>query len=441
MSMSISCTFPLALAPLISLAALTWPVGRAVAQPQPGDVFREYRYTSDTIIEADTTSTQDNPKFLKRKAISMRERSLDIWDLEDAVRAEVALELWGGHAGTSGHGVRVNGGAWLSVPQIKGTPTDPHCYQRLQMGSAIVPIPIAQLKQGRNVLQFRAGKQVCHDFNWGIYKIYAFTVRVYYGPGKPRPEGRVIGPADGSRIGDNPWLAAEVRGKEANLAKTEFTGASVVRVDYVGRYDDFNWEGDGVARQWHGILEQGEVKRHLGTATAAPWKAAWDTRWIPDQAQPIEIAARVTDAHGIVYLTPAVKVTLERKGRSVKLYPATDVPEKFGVRVGLRKACTIEVGDDPRKANAARLVLSTWAGEHADGIGLNDKKIVDRVGTADYYSFDAVDFDPRAVVKKGKNTFFIFSNTQQHHAEVHWPGPALLLEYGKPPPRPTLAAR
>jgi hypothetical protein len=403
----------------------------AQAQPKPGDVFREYRYVHDTIIEAAPSDKQKNPKFLKRRAISGRERSMDMWDLEDAIRAEIALELWGGHAGTSGHSVRVNGGPWLEVPQIKGTPTEPACYQRMQMGSAIVPVPISALKLGRNVFQFRAGKQVCHDFDWAIYKVYAFTVRVYYGSSKPRPEGRILSPSEGGRIGDHPVLTAEAHGAEGNPDKIEFTKSSPLRVDFVGLYEDFNWQGDGIFRQWQYQLEQGELKRHIGTAMAPPWRVVWDTRWVPDQSEPIQIAARITNTHGVIYMTPAVSVTLLRKGRSVKMYTASEVPEKFGVRVGDKKTCKIEVADDPRKARAARIVLSTWAGMHADAIGLNEQKIIDRIGTTDYYSFDAFDFAPK-LVRKGTNAFYIFSNTKEHHAEVHWPGPVLLLEFGRP---------
>src|SRR5262245_25676174 len=61
------------------------------AQPKPGDIFREYHYTSDMIVEFDPASKQTNPKALLRRSISGRERGLDLWDLEDAVRAEISM--------------------------------------------------------------------------------------------------------------------------------------------------------------------------------------------------------------------------------------------------------------------------------------------------------------------------------------------------------------
>ena len=30
-------------------------------------------------------------------------------------------------------------------------------------------------------------------------------------------------------------------------------------MDFVGEYEDFNWEGDGVYRQWHYITERGKI--------------------------------------------------------------------------------------------------------------------------------------------------------------------------------------
>ena len=36
--------------------------------------------------------------------------------------------------------------------------------------------------------------------------------------------------------------------------------------------------------------------------------------------------------------------------------------------------------------------------------------------------------DPK-VLQKGKNDFYIYSKTEEHHAEIQWPGPVVLLEF------------
>ncbi len=413
------------------VSLLFWVLPLALfAQPKPGDVFREYRYTSDMIVEFDAASKREDPKAKLRRSISQRERNLDIWDLEDATRAEIALEFWGGHPGTSGQALRVNGNAFHQIPQIEGTPTDPRCYFRTLPGTAIVPIPLSELKQGRNLFEFRAGSQVCHSIDWGIYKVYAFIVRVYYNETKARPNGRVQLAGGGSVIGDLPVFEAVAEGSPAAPGKTEFTPGPVRQVDFIAHYEDFNWTGDGKSRAWQYQTEQGELRQHVGSSTRAPYRVTWQNEWIPDQAQPVQVSARITSVHGITYMTPPATFTLRRGDRSVKMFGARDIPEVFGVRIGKTAKAPIDINVDPQKATAARLAISTWAGNHADAFGFNGQKIIDRVGKDDYYSYDLVPFDP-AVLREGKNEFYVFSDTKEHTVEINWPGPAVLLEFKK----------
>jgi hypothetical protein len=416
--------------PATCLLLLAVTVPPLLADPKPGDIFREYHYTSEMIVEFDPGSKQKNEKALLRRSISGRERSLDIWDLEDAERAEISLEFWGGHPGTSDQKFRVNGGEFIQIPQIAGTPTDPRCYFRTLPGTVSAPVPLSSLKQGRNVFEFRAGPQICHSIDWGIYKIYAFTVRIYYNTSKAHPKGRIVSPRDGSSFGDMPVIEVEAEGSPAAPGKTEFTPGPVRKVEFIGLYEDFNWEGDGVFKRWHYQTDQGIMRRHLGTATDAPYRVTWDNRWVPDQDEAVRIAARITSVHGVTYMTPAVEVKLVRPKRSVKMYKASGIPEKFGVRLGARATCNVRIADDPSKAAAARMTVSTWAGNHGDALGFNGKKIADRVGKDDYFSYDSVDFDPK-ILRRGDNQFFVFSNTTQHTVEINWPGPVVLLEFVK----------
>jgi hypothetical protein len=396
--------------------------------PAPGDIFRDYRYTAEIIIELDPVTQSLHPKVAKRRSVSHRQRTLDIWDLEDATRAEIALEYWGGHVGTSDHKLRMNGGEWLPIPQIEGTPTDPLRYMRNLMGSAVVPLPLTEVRLGANVFEFACGPQVFHGLTWGIFKIYAFTVRIYYNGSKPRPHGEIVSPRAQQLVGEQPSFEVTARGAAGDDSKLEFTSSDAMRVDYVGLYTDFDWEGNGVFRQWHYQLEQGQLAHHIGTAVAPPFRVTWDTRWLPDQDQPMRIAAFVTDTHGITFMTEAIEVRFQREKGSVRMYPAHAIPEYFAVRIGNRKECRIQVGDDPRRASAGRLFLSTWAGGHADAIELNGHRIAERVGRNDYYSYDSIDVDP-AIVQPGENVFSVFSNTVHHSVEINWPGPVLMLSF------------
>jgi hypothetical protein len=388
------------------------------AEPQPGDVFREYVY-QQRFHELNLASKRTDNVSLRQG--SAGEHSLDMLDLDEAVRAEVSVEYWGGHIGTSGQVLRVNNGAWLDIPQPRNTPGKPQCYYRTVLGRATVPIPLEQLKRGRNVFEFRAGPQICYSFDWGFFWVYSFTLRVYYRDSKPHPVGEITSPANGAHIGDFPRLTASARSEMG----------AIRQVDFIGLYDDFNWEGDGIFRQWHYTTQSGAIRNHLGTAVKPPFGVTWDTQWVPDQSEPVLLAARLTDAHGITYITRPVEVRLARDDRSVKMFTSPDVPENFSVRTGARKECTIPIDADLGRARAARLVLSTWSAAHADEVGLNGDKLLDRIGPVHNFSFDSIPV-PLNHLRRGVNKFHIFSNTKEHAAEVNWPGPVLLVEFGPP---------
>lgn len=384
------------------------------AEPGPGDVYREFVFQK-RFGELDPGSKRTGIDDLR--ANIMGQRMLELPSLTGVERAEVSVEYWGGHIGTSEQKFRVNGNGWHDIRQPQ-TPGQPQCYQRTILGRATTEVPLAELKGGLNEFRFTAGPQLCNSFDWGFYWVYSFTVRLYYKPSTAHPTGELLLPASGGEIGENPMIAADVRQD----------GATITAVDFIGNYRDFNWEGDGGFRQWHYITERGAMTHHIGTATRAPYAVRWDTTWIPDQDEPIELAARITDSFGRISITPAVKARFRRRGRSVKMYTSGDVPRSFQVRLGRRKECTFQVEGDVAKARAARLVLSTWSAAHDGEMGLNGAKLVDRIGLVHNYSFDAIPVPPR-LLKSGVNQYYVTSKTEEHAPEINWPGPVLLVEY------------
>ncbi|MFB3903663.1 MAG: hypothetical protein ACE15E_09435 [Acidobacteriota bacterium] len=406
-----------------------WPVVTALAVsllgsgPEPGDVFREFTY-GFRFHELDPEAK--NPRAQNLHKGSREPRHIVIDDLAGALRAEIVIEYWGGHIGTSGQRFRVNSGDWLDIPQPQGTPGRPVCYYRTLL-RATAPLPLSSLKRGVNTVEFLAGPQLCHGFDWGFYWVYAFTIRVYYAPERSSVEARMVAPATGAIVGDHPHLAVEAIPLRSNLP------GGVVRVDFIGRYYDFDYDGDGVFRDWQYYYERGEIRGVLGTATRPPYSIVWDTAWVPDQDQPIEVTARVTDSYGVSVMTRPILLILKRRdSRSVKMYLPSDVPEDFGARVGARKTCSLQIPDDLARATAAELVLSTWSAAHADEIGVNGQRLVERVGLVHNYSHDAIPV-PVRLLRKGDNTFHIFSKTEEHAAEVNWPGPVLLVAYDSTP--------
>ncbi len=396
-------------------------VAALLAEPKPGDIFREYTF-GGRFSEVDPATKRANTQA--RRLTAMADRVLDVTDLARATRAEVVVEYWGGHIGTSGQAFRINGNDWIDIPQPAGTPSHPQCYYRTLL-RATTPIPLSQLKSGANRFQFKAGPQICHGFDWGFYWVYAFTVRVYYDASVHHPAGNIVSHGENGRIAESPRFVV--------AAESSYT--PIARVDVIANYEDFNWEGDGVFRQWHYTMERGQLKHHVGSAFRAPYAVTWDTQWVPDQKEPVEVAARITDNTGLTYLTPARKLTFQRNGRSVRMFRTQDLAEAFGVRAGRRAALRIPVEGPLANARNARLLLPTWSAAHCEEIGINGQKLADRVGLIHNYSFDSIPV-PMRWVKTGDNVVHLFSNDQGHATGINWPGPVLLVEYDVPRAQP-----
>jgi len=125
------------------------------------------------------------------------------------------------------------------------------------LGNDAVPIPLAYLRQGTNQIQFAAGPQIAYSFGFGFYWIYDFTVRVFYDNARPHPTGEILSPKPGAVFGDTLELEAQ-----ASSPNGRITG-----VEFIGEYDDFDWDGNGVWSGWQFTTHHGVLQHHLGTAT------------------------------------------------------------------------------------------------------------------------------------------------------------------------------
>lgn len=419
-----------ALAVLTASAAPADKLPAEVGRKEPLQVFREFTYNygaspNEHFAELDPKATFEftgehawgatMPRYVPR-AIAL--------DLTHAVKAELSVEYWGGHIGTSGQAFQVNSNGWLELPQPVGTPAAPQRFYRTLLGNNAVPIPLAHLLQGTNYIQFAAGPQIAYSFGFGFYWIYDFTVRVFYDDARPHPTGMMVSPKAGAVFGET--LELEARARSPN--------GPISRVEFIGEYDDFDWDGDGVWREWQFTTHHGVLQHHLGTATKAPWRVSFDApRWLPDQSQPARVRARITDATGLTYLTPAVEnLVQKRTGRSVRMFRSVRVPENFSSRDGkLSSSSTIVLDADSDKATGARLVLSTWSANVDDDsvheLRLNGQRLASRFGQFHNYSLNQLDV-PLSLLKAGTNELSLYSTFKGHAIEVNWPGPALLLE-------------
>jgi hypothetical protein len=158
----------------------------------------------------------------------------------------------------------------------------------------------------------------------------------------------------------------------------------------------------------------------------------WNTRWVPDQPPgSVKLLARVQDNTGVWSVTEAVSgLSLVRNGSSVRMYPAIDVPERFGVRADHTGSCVIPLSSDAGgSAVEAVLALRTWHGwdGHHEPLALNGV-MFPVSGKNHHYDFDLLPL-PAGAARDGENLFEMSSKTEHHMLEVLWPGPALIVRY------------
>jgi hypothetical protein len=390
---------------------------------RPGDVFRDYVWNERGPWQRITgpDATMAGAKAHLPNAVN----SIELADLDGALRVEVQLELLQSHYGTTGHSMRLNGNDWIPIPTPKGIPgkmgsTEGLPETWLSMRYPVVELPLVTLKPGRNSFEFtsRSGPAGLGS-RWPQSIVYGVTFRVHYGPGKAAPTGRVTAPTGiPGRYG-----SIELVAEPAAAA-----GRTIRRVDFVANYHGYDWRGEGVLQEWHYHTFFGALRRHVGSALVAPWRVGWDVRDVPAQDIPVQVMARIEDNTGLCRMTGSL--TLERfKGMPhTRIFAAHDIPPAWQTRAGRRTSCKITLPDDLSGLVSAKLILATWSGGHADEIGINDTLLVRKIGYVHDLSYDEITV-PVSALKPGENEFHTASSTQEHGIEVLWPAAVIIARF------------
>jgi hypothetical protein len=182
-------------------------------------------------------------------------------DLAGATRAELSVEYWGGHIGTAGQRFRVNDHSWIDLP----TPV-----RNADRAPALLPHAARQQRRRRSrstscatakTSSVHRGQADRLRQRLGILlDLRLYTARVYYDAArKPHPVGEVISPQPA-----RPSATAAAGGQ------AEQPQRPIVRVEFIGEYDDFDWDGDGVWREWQYSTHHGVLRHHLGTVASRP---------------------------------------------------------------------------------------------------------------------------------------------------------------------------
>ena len=160
----------------------------------------------------------------------------------------------------------------------------------------------------------------------------------------------------------------------------------------------------------------------------------WDTSWVPDQPRPFRLAARITDATGLIYFSKAVEgLTLQRDGLSVELCKPYDVPKKWVTRAGEHTE-KFRVTGDLSKAKAAQLVWCSWSPGYMNGLYINDRRIFDQEGPRYAYYAHRIPLRDLSVLRPGENVLKTGQTPEHngqmvHGMEVNWPGIMVLIQY------------
>jgi hypothetical protein len=394
-----------------------WIGATALAHPRPGDVFREYNMAT-TMWRVGERWEWGGSNW-GRNLVFGTSRKPDATpfevDLEGAIRAEVIVGYDQCHSGTSGLAIAFNDNEYLRLPVSDTVPEPVAGYMRWPFPT--VQVPLGHLRGGHNQLKFRIDSlpRQPKEGGWNQNLVYSVVLRVYYGRDKPHPEATLTGVVTDGEIGMSAALGVDIP-----------AGADQIdRVEYIGQYLDFDHDGDGIFREWqyrYQDFEEPGLYGHIGTSTAAPFSVIWDTSWIPDQAEPMHLAARVVGKDGITYMTPEIRrVKLVRPGYSVEMCPPYNVPQGWVTRKQ-RLGQKFEVRGDPGKATSARVRFRSWGGNDGKGGWVNDTP---------FERFKGPWFEiPVAAVRPGVNA--LDSDQGGHHGmEIVWPGAVVFIQYDR----------
>ena len=390
-------------------------------QPQPGDVFREYTWFNVTGDAGGALRVGGRVDY-GGGGIELPH----VFDLEHATRAEVIIEKILCHGSTRGVAIQINTYPWILIPEADGIPEPQWEYQHHTY--PVVAVPLAALKAGAgNAFKMKVDT-TNHPWNWPQNLIYGVHFRIYYDPAqKAHPTGKLISPPAGTTIGQTVQLEATAHSPNGKIQK----------VDFIGHYEDVNFEGDGHYRQWHFHYFHGELLHHLGSAVTAPFTCTWNTDWVPEQPEPIQIAVRISDETGLIYFTePVTHLQLIRPDFHVELCKPYAVPSNWTTRQE-HKQEFFDITGDLSQAVAAQLVWTSWCPCYMNGIYINEQQVFDQEGPCYQYFAHRVTLTDLTPFRPGKNvleTGWKQTNEkgeQIHGMEIQWPGIMVLIRYQK----------
>ncbi len=393
----------------------------SVRATETGALFREYPWWPQAAGNGDkflrvggkldyASAAGDYPTSAQRDGWLPLEADVN---LKGATHAELIIERVQSHEDTKHLQIRFNDGAWLTVPEptrIPGQRTDYMFHSNLR-----IAIPLTDLKSGKgNTFRFRVGEE--QRWGWPQNLIYGLVLRVHY-PSDDLPKDlRLTGVTEGDTLGNAVALSLS---SPADL--------EVTKVEYIGRFEDINWSGDGIYRQWQYNFHRGQLRNHIGTATEAPFSVNWNTEWVSDQSEPIRLSARVHTRSGLIYVMLTVNNLQLGRNHSVYLAKPTPPPAAWATRSGeFSQHFTLPF--NPSAATAARLYWNSWSPCYSAGLQLNGHELPEADKGDCYAATQRTEpIQDMSVLRSGENTLMtnetpLHEGQMVHGMEVQYPG-------------------
>ncbi len=342
-------------------------------------------------------------------------------DLFELQGADLYLELWGGHPKTANKRFLANGKKTYLIPE-HGCQAG-HCVYTYPL----VPLELNHLVTGNNAIQFACDRGKSF---WGHFIIDEMAVRCYLKLDHPELVKQHL---QGFKA------KVMLESSDGVLADTVAVGLSypkgcedlITAVEYFGRYDGFDDNGDGRTNDWHGYTHDRQYTHHIGRASEAPFSVTWNTKMIPDQEGSMALRALVRFKSGLSYWTPVLdELSPASERASVQMYTCSDIPVPFWSRDSQVRTATIELPSDLSGVVQARLIVKIWDGGEGTvqtPFKINGHPYSITSGRAIHdVVFTDVEVDP-AHLKTGTNTLTVLSDTEHHGIEVLLPGPCLVV--------------
>ena len=244
------------------------------------------------------------------------------------------------------------------MPESSAIPDDPSKLQH-HYATCAAPVPMTDLKSGINTFKVAVDAK---SRGWEQNMLYGIHLRVYYSKDKAHATGKITSPKANAPIGLEPTLSIETTGE-------------VVRVEYLGFYEDFDYTGDGVYRQWQYRFDRARLLNNMGTSLAKPFTTTWKNQWVPDQPMPMKISARVVGTDSLIYMAPVVEnISLQRENYSVEMAKPYDIPKEWASRFGTRGQ-KFDINGNLQEATDAMYMVSLWGGHGTPDILVNNNKL------------------------------------------------------------------